>query len=123
MSGDPYPKSKQLARGERRHTRQIASKKRWMQIADAKQDECRVCLTPPPNELHHLVPRGRGGADTESNIVPLCQECHRLITARRRDVCAKLRRRLDDAEYAYVVDKLGENGIESLYPVTYLPAA
>lgn len=31
-------------------------------------------------EYHHIVPLWRGGADVESNLAPLCKECHSLCT-------------------------------------------
>ena len=119
MAGQPFSKEQQLARKERRYTRKVASPKRWAAIADAKQSHCRVCNAAPPNELHHLVPRGIGGSDTESNIVPLCEGCHRAVTGSDKAACAALRRSLTDAEYAYCVETLGEARFESRYPVEY----
>lgn len=119
MSGEPYPKTQQLARKERRYTRKVASPKRWAAIADAKQGPCRVTNEPPPNELHHLVPRAIGGSDTESNIVPLSAEAHRLVTAGDKAACAALRRSLSDDEYSYAVETLGEARFEARYPVTW----
>lgn len=119
MSGEPYPKTAQLARKERRYTRKVASPKRWQAIADAKQGPCRVCNVPPPNELHHLVARAIGGSDTESNIVPLCSDCHGLVTRMDKPACAALRRSLTDAEYAYATETLGDARFESKYPVVW----
>src|SRR5205823_13583592 len=83
----PYPKSSQLARGERRYRRKVASAKQWQRIIAAKQGPCRVCRDPATNgsvhatiQFHHLVPRSVGGDDTADNIVPLCQDCHFLYT-------------------------------------------
>lgn len=122
MSGDPYPKETQLGRGPKRRPRHKASAKRWEEIAGKKQGPCRVCDGHGlgGNQLHHLVPRGPGlGADTEANIVPLCAECHRRVTAYDRDACAVLRRNLSDDEYSYAVEKLGEARFEARYPVRY----
>lgn len=125
MTGDlstfkgPLPKEAQLVRGPKRPSRQRAGKRRWEQIAAAKQGPCRVCGGNPPNELHHLVPRAQGGADTESNLVPLCRDCHRRVTDYDREACAQLRLSLSDAEYAHAVDTLGEGRFESKYPVEY----
>lgn len=113
----PYPKEAQLQRGPKRPSRQRAGKKRWEQIHAAKQGPCRVCEGAPPNQLHHLAPRGPAlGADTEANCVPLCADCHRRVTAYDRDACATLRASLSDAEYSYAVDKLGEARFEARYP-------
>lgn len=121
MAGDPFPKEQQLRRGVRKYTRKVASPKRWQQIADAKQGPCRVCGGHGfgANELHHVVPRAIGGSDTEANIVPLCHDCHERVTRRDRTACAALRRSFTDAEYAYVVEKLGEARFEDRYPVRW----
>lgn len=119
MTFKPYPKEEQLARGPMRPKRLKASKRRWEQIAGHKQGPCRVCGGAPPNELHHLVPRAQGGADTESNLVPLCHEDHRRVTRYDREACAALRVALSDSEYAYANDMLGEARFESRYPVRY----
>jgi len=26
--------------------------------------------------LHHIIPLGRGGSNSKSNLIPLCSECH-----------------------------------------------
>ena len=75
----PFPKGVQLARQTKRYRRKVASPKRWQQIAEVKQGPCRVCGHPAPNQLAHLVSRAHGGSDTEANVVPLCQDCHRLF--------------------------------------------
>ena len=118
MSGDPYPKEQQVARGERRYTRKVASPKRWQQIIGAKGGPCRCCGDSLV-EFHHLVPRAIGGSDTEANIVPLCQLHHNLVTARDMETCAALRRSLTDAEYSYLHETLGEARVEDRYPVEW----
>lgn len=115
----PFSKEQQLARGERRHHRRVASKGTWQRIIDAKNGPCRCCYTEGPVEFHHLVPRAIGGSDVEANIVPLCQVCHRLITERDARFCALLRANLTDAEYAYAVETLGEARFEVRYPVDW----
>lgn len=119
MAGKPYPKDSQLARGERRYHRKVASPKRWQAIIAAKNGPCRVCGSTGPVEFHHTVPRSIGGSDTESCIVPLCTVCHQKVTNRDRAACAALRRSLTDAEYAYAVELLGEARFEQRYPVVY----
>lgn len=118
----PFSKETQLARGERRHHRRVASKGRWQRIIDAKNGPCRCCFTNGLIEFHHLVPRAIGGSDTEDNIVPLCRDCHELITERDKRFCALLRANLTDAEYAYLLETLGEARTEARYPVDYTPA-
>ena len=122
----PYPKAQQLARGERRHKRKVASAATWQKIADAKRGPCRVCTDPASNgrlygriQFHHIVPRVRGGDDVADNICSLCPSCHDLVTRRDPDACGALLSRLRDAEYAYGVTKFGEGIFESVYGLKY----
>lgn len=92
LSGDAKPRSKaqQLARGQRRYRRKVESAKGWQRIISAKLGPCRVCGSVENGrmeskiQMHHLVPRSRGGDDVEANIVPLCLACHEKVT--RNDV-------------------------------------
>ena len=119
MSGEPFSKEQQLARGTRRYTRKVASPKRWQAIIAAKRGSCRCCPATVGIQFHHLVPRAIGGSDTESNIVPLCAGCHELVTRRDKPTCAALRRSLSDAEYAYLHETLGEARVDERYPVEW----
>ena len=122
----PYPKAAQLARGERRYRRKVASPKQWQAIIAAKGDTCRLRpqweaghLRYRPPEYHHLVARSPSGLgdDVSENIVPLCSVCHHEVTRRSEPFLRMLARALTDAEYAYVVGKLGEGGMERLFGV------
>ncbi len=119
VSGDPFPKSSQLARGERRYRRKVASPKQWQAINAAKLTGCRICGVRKPIEAHHLVPRDRHGDDVADNIVPLCPGCHHEVEAREPQACLRLVMMLSDAEYAYAVEKAGEPVWESVYGITY----
>jgi len=120
----PYPKASQLARGERRYRRKVASAKQWQRIAAEKQGPCRVCRDPASNgsvhasiQFHHLVPRSQGGDDVADNIVPLCRDCHGLATIGTPIILGVLAANLLDSEYAYIIEKLGECGMERLFGV------
>jgi hypothetical protein len=39
---------------------------------------CILCLDARVVQLHHVVPRGRGGSDAPQNLVCLCPACHRV---------------------------------------------
>lgn len=124
MSGDPHPKETQLARGERRYRRKVASPKQWQAIIEAKIGPCRICCDPASNgskfskvHMHHVVSRARGGDDCADNIVPLCPDCHEKVSQLDREHLAVLAASLEDAEYAYVVGKLGEAGMERTFGV------
>lgn len=121
MAGEPFPKSAQLARGERRYRRKVASPKQWQAIITAKGSVCRLAQSPVTHErwgavqYHHVVPRDMGGDDVAENIVPLCGIDHDLVTARQTDVLLRLMESLTESERAYVVGKLGEGALERLF--------
>ena len=54
-------------------------------------------------ELHHIVPLAIGGTNHDSNIVPLCRECHELVHEmqgfRLLGKKAKERKRKEDPNY------------------------
>lgn len=121
----PYPKQKQLARGERRYRRKVASPKQWQAIIAEKQGPCRICGSSADNgrlhghiQMHHVVPRV-GGDDLADNIVPLCPDCHDRVTRREPDSCCLLVFRLTDDEYCYAIDRLGEQVWERCYGIRY----
>ena len=117
----PYPKSSQLARGERRYRRKVASPKQWQALASAKLGPCRVCTVVHPAymQLHHLVSREDHGDDVADNLVSLCGECHDAVTRRARLECYELLCELSDAEYAYMVERGGEDYPERAYGIRY----
>ena len=103
MSGKPFPKSKQLARGAKRYHRKVASPKQWQALSDAKMGPCRVCgHRRGIMHLHHLVDRVHGGDDVADNLVPLCWLCHDAITAGVAHAHAVLDGNLTGPERAYV---------------------
>ena len=116
---DPYPKSAQLARGERRYRRKVASPKQWAAIRAEKLDGrmCRVCCNYRALELHHLVARAQGGDDVADNLVGLCRTCHVSVTQRYAPNLRVLAEYLTDGEYAYVIGKLGEDAMRRLFGV------
>jgi hypothetical protein len=120
----PDPKPARFPR--KPYRRQVASRKRWAAIIDAKIGPCRVCGEPGHNgryhgriQFHHVVSRAHGGADTESNIVPLCPDCHDAITRREPLPCYGLLLQLDDAEYSYMIERGGEDYPERAYGLRY----
>jgi len=118
MSGEPFPKSRQLARGSRRYWRGIAGPKKWQALQDEKHGPCRVCersLLIAPVGLHHVVPRDQAGDDTADNLVPLCRQCHDRIHLREQIAALSLFQSLTDAEYAYAVDRAGEDVWQRVY--------
>ena len=124
----PYSKEAQLARGERRYRRKVASAKQWQRIIAAKQGPCRVCVRPLANggtpahaphrvQFHHLVARIHHGDDVEDNLVPLCHDHHGLVTMREPISCRYLSESLSESERGYVLRKLGPDGYARLFGV------
>jgi hypothetical protein len=113
---DVRPDFKQ-ATGAKPKRRRRATPAEWRQLHAAKGGPCRVCGWPGRYELHHLIARARGGADTFDNLVPLCRDCHRLVTDENSIVKRALAAALTDGEYAYLIGKLGENALERLFGV------
>jgi hypothetical protein len=108
-----------------------ASPARIDEIKAKKCKECRLCGTTVKVNAAHLIPKGMGGTIggvwTESNIVGLCGSgntgCHGLTEKRDRQACHRLRELLTDAEYSYVVSKMGEQWLDNRYPVIWEGAA
>ena len=41
--------------------------------------KCKLCNKKTEHlELHHIIPKSRGGTNDESNLIKLCSECHGL---------------------------------------------
>jgi 5-methylcytosine-specific restriction endonuclease McrA len=123
----PYPKAKQLARGEKRYRRKVVSARTWQRIMDAKKGPCRVCKGATTHlpafqassvTWHHVIPRDFHGDDVRDNIVPLCLTCHEHVTAMQPQACLALCASLTNAEYAYAIGKLGEGAFERVDRVT-----
>jgi 5-methylcytosine-specific restriction endonuclease McrA len=70
-------------------------------------------------QLHHVVSRAHGGADTADNIVPLCLPCHDAITRREPLPSYGMLLTLTDAEYAYMIERGGELYAERAYGLRY----
>ena len=115
----PFPKSAQLARGPKRYRRKVASAKRWQAIWDAKRGPCRVCRMHGTTDPHHLVFREDYGDDIEANIVPVCRPCHEALHVRAPAIGRLLLSSLSDAEYAYMIQRGGEDYPERAYGIEY----
>jgi 5-methylcytosine-specific restriction endonuclease McrA len=110
MSGDPYPKTQQLARGERRSFRKKASPDELAQIRKAKGSWCRLCVLEGRRgtrqvELHHLIRRSQGGDDVPANLVPLCRQHHRQVHGGNPDTIVALVGQLTRDERRYYLER------------------
>ena len=122
----PDPKSRTLTRSRPKYRRIVAGPKRWQVIADEKLGPCRVCGAQGSNgtlhgkiQLHHIVSREDHGDDVPENIVPLCPHDHARVTQRDPGVALVMLLSLSDAEYAYMIERGGENYPERAYGLKY----
>jgi hypothetical protein len=114
----PFSKQAQLERGPKRTPRGKATSDEWRAIIAAKGRMCRLRGVSPcdgATEYHHLLSRARLGDDVPENIVPLCRHHHLCVTSELPRALRRLAERLSDAEYAYVIHKLGEGALERLF--------
>lgn len=103
-----------------------ASADEWVKLRAEKLGPCRLCETTDHPELHHVVPRGMGGAtgdDVADNLVSLCRGHHAMVEARDPWARSLLGQRLTDVERAYVVRKKSAAWLEAHYGVKTREAA
>ena len=50
--------------------------------------ECKLCKfnLPEALDVHHIIPKSRGGNNSIENLVTLCANCHRLVHAGKIDL-------------------------------------
>ncbi len=41
---------------------------------------CQVCGKEHSGQVHHVIPRSKGGTNDFSNLITLCGECHMLVS-------------------------------------------
>lgn len=56
--------------------------KRELRKRILKRDKriCQICGKIGAGQVHHLIPKSKGGPDSEDNLVTLCGKCHLLIS-------------------------------------------
>ena len=42
--------------------------------------KCRVCGKKSSSQVHHIIPRRKGGDEELSNLITLCGRCHMLVS-------------------------------------------
>lgn len=55
------------------------SKKTRKAVYERDEYACILCRNQQTIHLHHVIPKGRGGSDEESNLVCLCPYCHAIV--------------------------------------------
>ena len=41
--------------------------------------QCALCGSTRHLQIHHYIPRGKGGRDIPQNLITLCSDCHALV--------------------------------------------
>jgi predicted restriction endonuclease len=90
----------------------VCGKHEGVRYVDANGMWSRVRL-----EAAHLWQRSQGGTENPNNIVPLCQDCHRLLDAHRLNIGHVL----TDEENAELTRQAGSIGsaYRRAYPIDY----
>ena len=42
--------------------------------------KCRICGKEGSGQIHHIIPKSKGGTDKFSNLITLCGRCHMLLS-------------------------------------------
>jgi hypothetical protein len=101
VSGQPYPKDKQVASERGRSFRHKATWAEKQKLYREKAAPCRICGHALV-QLHHLIRRSQGGDDVADNLVPLCLLCHGELHRDDGTTARRLMARLTPAELAYM---------------------
>lgn len=48
-------------------------------ILERDSYRCQSCGLRKELDVHHIIPRGRGGSDNPDNLITLCRRCHHNI--------------------------------------------
>lgn len=115
----PFPKAAQLARGPKRYRRKVASAKQWEALWAAKRGPCRVCKVRDTVDPHHIVWREDRGDDIAANIAPVCRKDHEALHRRAPAIARLFLASLTDAEYAYMVERGGDDYAARVYGIEY----
>ena len=84
--------SRTLEPGKRNRATISPARRRAVLARDGHRCMSRSCKSKHFLEVHHIVPRSRGGTNHESNLITLCSSCHRLVHESPRGDFAIIRR-------------------------------
>lgn len=71
---------------------------------------CALCDSTKYLQLHHVVPRGKGGPDTEQNLITLCSDCHALAHGTDLRGYGATKEDVEQAIIEYIADLYAEQG-------------
>ena len=72
---------------------------------------CALCDSTRYIQIHHVVPRGKGGPQTEQNMITLCADCHALAHGTDLRGLGASREDVEQAIVEYMADRYAEEGI------------
>lgn len=79
--------STRIALAPKAGTTEMERGRAWMdkrrRVAAAHQYQCTTChraWESHRDQIDHVIPREQGGSNDESNLQPLCNECHKAKT-------------------------------------------
>ena len=45
-----------------------------------EKNKCKICKVKSDNlEVHHIIPKSRGGTNDKNNLIKICSKCHGLV--------------------------------------------
>ena len=74
--------SRVLEPGKRNRASIPPARRRAVLARDGHRCTTKGCNSKYFLEVHHIVPRSRGGTNDETNLIALCSSCHRLVHER-----------------------------------------
>lgn len=72
---------------------------------------CALCDSTRYLQIHHVIPRGEGGPNTEHNLICLCADCHGLAHGIDLRGYGGTREDVDQAMVEYLADLYAEGGV------------
>lgn len=72
---------------------------------------CALCDSTRYIQVHHIVPRGKGGPGTEQNLITLCADCHALAHGTDLRGFGASPEDVQQAIIEYIADRYAEEGI------------
>ena len=65
---------------------------------------CALCDSTKGLQVHHVIPRGKGGIDSEQNLITLCCFCHAAVHGQPIDVTEMTAADYEQACIEYLAD-------------------
>lgn len=72
---------------------------------------CALCDSTRCIQIHHVVPRGKGGPNTMQNLITLCSDCHGLAHGIDLRGFGATEEDVEQAMVEYMADLYAEDGV------------